>query len=413
MPDFLKLTAPEEALTLFLPLVKTIERIEKVSVFDAYGRVSAKEVVSEVALPNFRKSTVDGYAVHAKDVAGASASLPTYLKCVGEILMGEEAKIELESEECVIIHTGGMIPDSANAVIMVEYSALMGEDLVEFQRSVAVGENVIEVGEDIKSGQVILLANKQIESVDMGALLAMGVTEIEVFEKPSMAILTSGDEVMPPETKTLQPGQVRNINSIMIAKVAKDFGMKTKIYPILPDDDAIFEEAVEDALVSCDIVLISAGSSASERDMTARVINRLGEPGVVLHGLNIRPGKPTIFAMVNGTPVIGLPGNPVSAWVIHRVMIVPILEKLSGRNGRRLWGQVDAELEINIASISGRQDWVPAKLIMQKNGDYIARPIFGKSNLIFTLSRADGLICVPATATGLAAGEAVKVYLIR
>ncbi len=413
MPDFLKLTAPEEALTLFLPLVKAIERIEKVSVFDAYGRVNAKNIVSEVALPNFRKSTVDGYAVHAKDVAGASASLPTYLKCVGEILMGEEAKIELGPEECVIIHTGGMIPNSADAVIMVEYSAQMDEDLVEFQRSVAVGENVIEVGEDIKAGEVILPVNKQIESVDMGALLAMGVTEIEVFEKPSVAILTSGDEVMPPETKTLQLGQVRNINSIMIAKVAEDFGMKTKIYPILPDDDAIFEEAVEDALVSCDIVLISAGSSASERDMTARVINRLGEPGVVLHGLNIRPGKPTIFAMVNGSPVIGLPGNPVSAWVIHRVMIVPILEKLSGRNKRRLWGQVDAELEINIASISGRQDWVPAKLIMQKNGDYIARPIFGKSNLIFTLSRADGLICVPATATGLAAGEAVKVYLIR
>ena len=413
MPDFLKLTAPEEALTLFLPLVKAIERIEKVSVFDAYGRVSAKEFVSEVALPNFRKSTVDGYAVHAKDVAGASASLPTYLKCIGEILMGEEAKIELGSEECVIIHTGGMIPDSADAVIMVEYSALMDEDLVEFQRSVAVGENVIEVGEDIKTGEVILPANKQIESIDMGALLAMGVTEIEVFEKPSVAILTSGDEVIPPETKTLQPGQVRNINSIMIAKVAEDFGMKTKIYPILPDDDAIFEEAVEDALVSCDIVLISAGSSASERDMTARVINRLGEPGVVLHGLNIRPGKPTIFAMVNGTPVIGLPGNPVSAWVIHRVMVVPIFEKLNGRNGRRLWGQVDAELEINIASISGRQDWVPAKLIMQDNGNYMARPIFGKSNLIFTLSRADGLICVPATATGLAAGEAVKVYLIR
>jgi molybdopterin molybdotransferase len=413
MPDFLKLVSPENAHIQYLPLIKPIERIERISVFEANGRVSAENILSEVALPNFRKSTVDGYAVRAKDVAGASASLPAYLHCVGEIHMGEEATLQLNAEECVIIHTGGMLPDSADAVVMVEYSAKMADEIVELQRSVAVGENVIQVGEDIHAGEVILPANKRIKSVDMGALLAMGVTEIDVFEKPQVAILTSGDEVMPPETKTLQPGQVRNINSIMMARVVEEFGCEAKLYPILPDNDEIFEENVKEAIENFDIVLISAGSSASDKDMTARVINRLGEPGVVLHGLNIRPGKPTIFAMVDGKPVLGLPGNPVSAWVIHQVMVVPILERLCGQETFHLWGRMPALLEINIPSISGRQDWVPAKLILQENGSYLARPIFGKSNLIFTLSRADGLICVPATATGLAAGEKVEVYLIR
>ncbi len=413
MPDFLKLVSPENAHIQYLPLVKPIERIERISVFEANGRVSAENILSEVALPNFRKSTVDGYAVRAKDVAGASASLPAYLHCVGEIHMGEEATLQLNTEECVIIHTGGMLPDSADAVVMVEYSAKMADEIVELQRSVAVGENVIQVGEDIHAGEVILPANKRIKSVDMGALLAMGVTEIDVFEKPQVAILTSGDEVMPPETKTLQPGQVRNINSIMMARVVEEFGCEAKLYPILPDNDEIFEENVKEAIENFDIVVISAGSSASDKDMTARVINRLGEPGVVLHGLNIRPGKPTIFAMVDGKPVLGLPGNPVSAWVIHQVMVVPILERLCGQENFHFWGRMLALLEINIPSISGRQDWVPAKLILQEDGSYLARPIFGKSNLIFTLSRADGLICVSATATGLAAGEKVEVYLIR
>lgn len=413
MPDFLKLTSPEKALEFFLPMVSSISQTERISVFDAKGRINAKDVFSDVALPNFRKSTVDGYAVRAKDVAGASASLPAYLHCVGEIHMGEEAKLEIGPEECVIIHTGGMMPNSATAVVMVEYSAQMNDNLVELQKSVAIGENVIQVGEDIQAGEIILPAQKRIESVDMGALLAMGVTEIDVLKKPKVSILTSGDEVRPPETKTLKLGEVRNINSIMIAKVAEEFGCETNIFPILPDNDEIFKASVKDAIKNSDLVMISAGSSASDKDMTARVINQLGEPGVVLHGLNIRPGKPTIFAKVNGVPVLGLPGNPVSAWVIHRVVVVPILEKLCGNSTPKKWGTISAKLEINIPSISGRQDWVPIQLLKQENGEFLARPLFGKSNLIFTLSRADGLFCVPATATGVSAGEIIEIHLIR
>ena len=413
MPDFLKLTPPQEALDFFLPKIQPINRTEKVSVFDSVGRINATSILSKVALPNFRKSTVDGFAVRAKDLAGASASLPTYLTCIGEILMGDEAMQELGAEECLLIHTGGMVPENADAVVMVEYSQTLDEDQIEIQKSVASGENVIQVGEDIKPNEVILPSNKRIESVDIGALLAMGVTEIEVFVKPKVAILSSGDEVLEPDAKTLKPGQVRNINSVMIGKVAKAYGYETLLYPIIPDDDIIFEEKMKEALRLADMIVITAGSSASAKDMTSRVINRLGKPGVLLHGLNIRPGKPTIFALIDGKPVIGLPGNPVSAWVIHRVVITPILEKFAGNQRPSLWGTVSASLQINVPSISGRQDWVPAKLSKNENGVLEATPIFGKSNLIFTLSRADGLIRVPATANGIQAGEMVEIHLIR
>lgn len=421
MPEFLQLLPPEEARKLLfsnLPHVKIKQ--ENIETASSLGRVIAEDISAPHSLPEFLRSTVDGYAVRARDTFGASDSMPAYLSLVDEIPMGSAPSQNIGSGQCGLIHTGGMLPPGADAVVMLENTqvALGGNrptpgSEIEIFRAVADGENVIQIGEDVKSGSVILKGGTRIRPAEVGGLMALGITHLSVAAKPKVGLISSGDEIIDPFKQT-QPGQVRDINAYTLASLVTKTGGEPILYGIVPDVRADLESTTRRALNECDVVVITAGSSASTRDMTADVIASLGAPGVLVHGINTRPGKPTILGVCNGKAVIGLPGNPVSALVNGYLFVVPVIERLLGETPRHR-PIIAAKLTVNLPSQAGREDWIPVKLIAQSgnagNQTFLAEPIFGKSNLIFTLTAADGLLRIPPDVTGYGAGEMAEVVL--
>lgn len=410
MPEFLELLPPTKALSYWLDFIpQNITDVERMAVVDAAGRVTARAVISPEPLPAFPRSSVDGYAVRAADTFGASESLPAYLTVKGELPMGKAPPFDLQPGEAALIHTGGMLPAGSNAVVMLEHTQPSRENEIEVLRAVAEGENVLKPGEDVQQGEEIIPAGVRLRPAEIGGLMALGILEIEVLRRPKVGVLSTGDEVVPPQVAVL-PGQVRDINSYSLSALVEQAGGIAERYGIFPDQAEALEAGLRDALNECDAVIITAGSSASTRDLTAEVINGMGKPGVLVHGLNIRPGKPTILAVCDGKPVIGLPGNPVSALVIAYLFVQPALNRLCGVSGL-IRPAVRAKLTVNLPSQAGREDYYPARLIQQE-GQWLAEPIFYKSNLIFSLSRADGLIQIPENATGLGVGEEAEVFLL-
>ena len=410
MPEFLSLLPPTEALELFLSHLQANPLTQITSVELALGRVTTAPVLAPHPLPEFPRSTVDGYAVRAADTFGASEGLPAYLDLIGEVPMGDSPRFTVGPTQCALIHTGGMVPKGADAVVMVEYTQSARLREIEVLRAAAVGENIIQVGEDVQVGEVVIPAGKRLRPAEIGGLMALGITKIEVAQKPRVGIISSGDEVIPPKEQP-QPGQVRDVNAYTLAALVQQAGGQPVHYGIIPDNQEAMYEAAMQAKDECDVVVITAGSSASTRDLTSLVIDQLGEPGVLVHGVNVRPGKPTILAVCDGKAMVGLPGNPVSALVIAGLFVIPVIQTLSGECISRPRPRVPAQLAINLPSQAGREDWVPVKLVPGE-GSYQAEPVFGRSNLIFTLAGADGLICIPSDANGLAAGEMVDVYLL-
>lgn len=410
MPEFLELVPPDKALGLFLETLSPTPQVEQVKTVDALGRVIFFPVSAPYPLPSFPRSTVDGYAVRSVDTYGASEALPAYLSVVGEVPMGAVPDVTLSAGVCALIHTGGMLPDGADAVVMVEYTQSVRQEEVEILRAVAVGENVIKVGEDVAEGQEVISAGTCLRPAEIGGLMALGISDVAVARQPRVGIISSGDEVVPPE-KDLAPGQVRDVNSYTLSALVQGAGGIPVRYGIVPDQRHAMLKIAEQARQENDLVVITAGSSASARDLTAEVINALGAPGVLVHGVNVRPGKPTILAVCDGKAMIGLPGNPVSALVIASLFVVPVIEGLLGLRRERPKPAVGARLSLNLASQTGREEWVAVRLQRGAAG-YLAEPIFGKSNLIFTLARADGLVRVPPDATGLSMGENVEVILL-
>ncbi len=410
MPEFLTLLPPADALKKLLDHLQADPAPEQVETEHALGRVLVSPVTAPHPLPEFPRTTVDGYAVKASDTFGASESLPVYLELDGEVPMGATPEMTLSRGKCVLIHTGGMLPEGADAVVMLEYTQQARPEEMEILRAVAVGENVIEIGEDVKDGQEVIPAGTRLRPAEIGGLMALGFTTISVARKPKIGILSSGDEVIPPQQQPT-PGQVRDINAYTLSTAVEEAGGQAVHYGIIPDTHAEMYAAAERAKAECDLVVVTAGSSASTRDLTSQILDELGQPGVLVHGVNTRPGKPTILAVCDGVPMIGLPGNPVSALVNTQLFVVPVIKTLLGERVSRPQPSVQAKLTINLPSQAGREDWVPVALQATPDG-YIAEPIFGKSNLIFTLSRADGLLKIPADATGLSVGETVDVYLM-
>jgi molybdopterin molybdotransferase len=416
MPEFLTLIPPQDARQVLLAALPAITdgyrrgRMELCPVPNALGRVTAMPVLAPEALPPFSRATVDGYAVWAGDTFGASLTLPAYLKLAGEVLMGQQPDFVLQKGECALIHTGGMMPEGADAVVMVEYCQPVDNREIEILRPVAVGENVIAAGEDVKPGDEILPAGKLLRPPELGGLLGLGILEVEVMRRPRVAICSTGDEIVPPDHK-ITPGQIRDINTYTLSALVQAAGGEAVSYGIIPDLPAKLEAITRQALDENDVLVISAGSSASTRDLTSSVIHHLGEPGVLVHGVNVRPGKPTILAVVGGKPVIGLPGNPVSALLIGRLFLVTLLEYLQGLPLDLPKPTIPARLTLNLSSTSGREDWVPV-VLKREAGGYLAEPVFGKSNLIFTLAKADGWIRIPANLNGLPAGAVVDVHLL-
>ncbi len=410
MPEFLHLLPPPQALARLLEhLPPAAPAVESVDSAAALGRILAAPLVAAEPLPAFPRSTVDGYAVSARDTHGASDTLPAYLVLAGEVPMGSEPDFRLLRGQAALIHTGGMLPEGADAVVMLEYTQIARPGEIEVLRAVADGENIIRAGEDVTAGEEVLPAGVRLGPAEIGGLMALGVCRVQVARRPRVGILSSGDEVILPEAQP-RGGQVRDVNSYTLAALAQAHGGEGVRYGILPDQADALQNALDAALAHCDVVVITAGSSASARDLTADAIRRAGAPGVLVHGVNVRPGKPTILGVCQGKPVFGLPGNPVSALVIAGLFVVPVIERLLGILPGKPRPALPAVLTINLASQAGREDWVPVHLTQTPTG-WAAEPIFYKSNLIFNLARADGFVVIPADANGLAAGEAVQVVL--
>ena len=414
MPEFFNVLPPGEALALLLDLLPERPAIGVCSVdaARALGRVTAVEIRASESLPAFPRSTMDGYSVRAADTYGASDGLPAWFALAGEVPMGQAPDFSLGVGEAALAHTGGMLAGNADAVVMVEHTQAIDAQTIEVMRPVAPGENVAQPGEDVSVGETVLSAGHVIRPQDIGALLALGIEHIEVAQRPRVGILSMGDEVVPPN-ETPGPGQVRDINTYTVAGQVVAAGGAAAPLGLVGDD---YEEqlvAARQGLAQSDMLVLSAGSSVSARDRTVDIVAELGEPGPLVHGLALRPGKPAIVGLCDGKPVIGLPGNPVSAMVVSSLLVRPTVYRLMGCASPPLPVELTAVLAQDIPSAAGREDYVPVRLAQGASGMLKAHPVWGKSGFIFTLVRADGLVRVPADASGIYAGERVQVREIR
>jgi molybdopterin molybdotransferase len=323
--------------------------------------------------------------------------------------MGTEAELTVGRGEASVAHTGGMVPEGADAVVMVERTQKLDDETIEVLRAVAPGENIIEVGDDVKRGELLLEPGHSLRAQDIGGLLALGILSVSVACRPRVAIVATGDEIIPPSEKP-GPGQVRDVNTYTVSGLVRRAGGVALSRKIVPDRFESVLDAARAGLAEADVLVISAGSSVSVRDLSASVVSELGKPGILVHGISLRPGKPTIIAVCSGKPVFGLPGNPVSAMVVSELFLCPVLHRLQGVSKAPEKRRVEARLSRHVPSVTGREDYVPVRIVQR--GDRIeADPVFGKSNLIYTLVKADGLIVVPVDANGLHEGDSVSVRL--
>ena len=408
MPELFSLLPPDRALSAILERLSGRRMDpETVSTAQGLGRVTARSYASEIGLPAFARSAMDGYSVRAADTFGASESAPAYLEVAGEVPMGGPPDVRLGPGEAAVAFTGGMLALGADAIVMVEHTHPAGESTIEVVRPAAPGQHVIQPSEDIGPGREIVSAGSTLRPQDLGALLSAGVTRIDVARRPRVAIVSTGDELVEPDSEA-GPGQVRDINSHTVAAQVERAGGRPVPIGIFPDDLGAQREAAREAMARGDVLVFSAGSSVGSRDMTARVLSELGEPGILFHGISIKPGKPTIGGVAAGTPIFGLPGNPVSAMVVFDLIVRPVIRSLLGAARPTFRPSVTATLSRDVPSVAGRQDFFPVHLSDGPDG-VVAEPVFGKSNLIFTLVRADGVASVPLDSGGLYAGETVTV----
>ena len=386
--------------------------VETVPVVEACGRVLAKALTAPVDLPHFHRTNMDGYAVRAQDTFGASPSLPMYLKLVGTVEMGKEVKRALKKGEAVRIATGGMLPPGADSMVMVEYAEEMGDGTVEVHRSVSPWENILRVGEDIKKGAAVFAAGRRLRAHDLGALTGVGITGVPVYRRPVVALISTGDEIVAPD-QAPKPGQIRNVNQYSLRAMIGEAGGEPLDLGVVKDERPAFEKAMAQALKKADVVMISGGSSVGAKDMTVDVICSFSRAEVFFHGISIAPGKPTIFAKAAGKPVMGLPGHPVSALVVFALFGAPLIRLVGGEPAATAFAPprtTRAKLAQNVASAPGREDYVRV-ILERKNGAVLAQPLPGKSGAVFSLVKADGMVCVPHDEEGKEVGEEVEVIL--
>jgi molybdopterin molybdotransferase len=389
-----------EALTALAPA----RRSAVVPAAPALGVVPAYDVTADEELPGWARATVDGYAVRAIDTYAAAETLPAFLEVTGAVAMGREPDGEVGPGAAMAIPTGGLLPHGADAVVMVEHTTEPMAGHVELLRGVAPGEGVLHPGEEARPGDVLAPAGRPLRAADLGLLASAGVTQVAAHARPRVGIVSTGDEVVPPDTGVTAPGQVRDACAPALAGLVREVGGEPVLRGIVPDDATALERTLADALAHDDVVVVSAGSSVGARDLTAAVVARLGE--IVCHGLAVKPGKPTLLADCGGVPLIGLPGNPRSALVVFRLVGVPLVRAVAGVTAPPPTPIVRAELARDVPSAAGRLDVVQVSL-----RDGVATPRFGSSALLGPMVRADGWLRIPEPATGLAAGTVVDVEL--
>lgn len=374
---------------------------------NSIDRVIYEDIVSQINVPNFRRSTVDGYAVNSKDIAGASESMPAMMNYKGEVFMGKIPEVNMNFPgDCVYVPTGGMIPEGADSVVMVEYTERVHEDTVLINKATAYGEKVVEIGEDIAKEEVIIKKGERLRPYEIGVLSSLGITKVPVCRKPKVAIISTGDEIVDPN-KELKLGQIRDINSYLLQASIIEDGAIPINYGIIRDDFNLLKNTVEKAIEDTDIVLISGGSSVGKKDVTIDVINSLGDPGVFVHGIAIKPGKPTIIGNVKDKIVFGLPGHPLSAAIVYKIIAKHYIDKIAGAKEEVF--PIICKFNINYHSAKGREEYLPVTLNWQEN-EIIASPIFSKSGLISGFSKAYGFIKIDKNLEGIKKDEKVFVY---
>lgn len=382
---------------------------ETITLSESLGRITAKDHVMEEDLPPFNRSTVDGFAVRSADIFVAGEGIPVILENIGEIYMGQSTELQLTPGQTAAIPTGGMLPIGADAVVMLEYTEKLDDKTVLIVKPVAPGENIIAKGEDITAGTVIVRSQERIGAAQIGALAACGFAEVLVRKKPRIGIISTGDEIVDIHC-ALVGGQVRDINSYALAAMLETIGVSAVRYGIIPDNYQRILLALRQAVNENDMVLISGGSSVGARDHTVQAIAEMGDPGVLLHGIAVKPGKPTIYGVIRHVPVFGLPGHPVSAMTICEELVKPVVNLLLGRNAYLRGRMIPARISRNIASTPGRDDFLRVRLTWRQDG-YEAEPILGKSGLITTMLQADGIVHIDTDCGGLYAGDQVMVEL--
>jgi molybdopterin molybdotransferase len=375
---------------------------EDVPVGESAGRVLAADIVADADIPGFDRSIVDGYAVRATDTVGASDAVPAILHCSGHVAMGSpDPGHKVTHGGCVYIPTGGVMPQGADAVVMVENTEETGETIL-VRRPVSPGENTLLRDDDFRQGETVLAAGRPLSPQDAGVLAACGFISVPVARRPVVGIISTGHELVPVSSKP-GPGQVRDANATMLAAYLGEYGCIPRICGIVRDERVSFEAAIARALPECDVLIISGGSSKDDRDMTAAVIAGAGE--VLVHGIAIAPGKPTIIGRIGGKPVFGLPGHPAAAFVVLIAIVCPMLDRMLGLEKPR-FRTIQAVLGESIPSQKGREEYVRVRC-----ADGIAWPVFGKSGLLHTLIRSDGLVRIPSVCEGLEKGVSVEVIL--
>jgi len=381
---------------------------ETCSLEAASGRIAAEDVFAPCDIPDFRRSTMDGYAVVSGDTAAAGESMPVFLTLKGHVEMGNAASLTISRGECAEIPTGGMMPEGADAVVMVEYAEPFGANGVALYHSAANGENVVQIGEDAKAGDPVLQAGKRILPQDIGALAAAGITAVPVYRQPRLAVISTGDELVSPES-TPAPGQIRDINTYALTALAQKNGYRVTGKAVLPDEEEALERAIREAMETCDVVAVSGGSSQGQKDITRKIIDRVASPGVYTHGMAIKPGKPTILGYDDrsGTLLAGLPGHPVSAMMVFELLFGWLLREITGSAQAPA---IPARISCNVPSSPGRLTCWPVSLTWTESG-YVAEPVFGKSGLITTLTAASGYFVVDRDTEGLQTGQIVPVHL--
>ena len=401
----LHVKTPEEVLALIETEFAPVAGVELVSLTAAMGRVLAEDIAATEYVPDFDRSTVDGYAVRARDTFGCTDSIPAILPLQGEVFMGEGAEFDLNPEECVAVPTGGALPTGADSVVMVEYTEDYGDGTIGISKSAAPGQNMIFRGDDVFPGKVILKKGRVLSCQDIGALAAIGRVQVPVVKKITVGVISTGDELVPPEVVP-GPGQVRDVNSPMLEAMLSTFGVQVINYGIVIDNEALLTEKVQKAAAECDAVLLSGGSSVGVKDAACRIIESMGS--LLLHGIAIKPGKPTIIGKAGVKPLVGLPGHPVAAYFVTKLFILPLLGRLMGRVQENY--TTTARITESVSANHGRAQYHCCRL-ERRNGELYAYPIRGKSGLITTLAGADGYFCIDRDCEGLPQDAEIQVTI--
>jgi molybdopterin molybdotransferase len=409
--QFFKVKTVEETFAMIEEKVTAIKHTEEVPLEEALHLILAVPVTAKENVPGFDRSTVDGYAVKAKDTYGSSDSMPGFLTVVGEVKMGESASIPVGQGDAVYVPTGGMIPPGSDSVIMIEHCE-DHDGLLNTYKPVAPGENIIRAGEDIREGEILLTEGTLLRPQEIGAIASLGISQVTVYRKLKVGYLSSGDEIVPYQTEKLSVGQIRDINYLTIAGLAKEWNVEVVYGGIVKDDFQEFQQKAQALYNEVDCLILSGGSSVGAKDYTTDIISSLGDPGVFVHGISIKPGKPTILAMANGKPVIGLPGHPASAMIIFMLFGKKILQKLKGEKIDKKPDRIFARITKNIPSAPGRSDYIRVRLF-EKEGEWWAEPIIGKSGLITTLVKSDGIVEITSEKEGISQGDYVPVIATR